>query len=110
MTQDKDGQGRVVVVFGSTGTAGAGVVQACLAEPSVSEVRTVTRRPLGVKHDKLKEVICSEFADLGAITQQFKEVDCCLFCLGTSVRNVRGEDQTRASSTSPGRGRIAGPE
>ncbi|QRN95908.1 hypothetical protein JRI60_43845 [Archangium violaceum] len=95
MTQNQTGRGHVVVVFGSTGRAGTGAVHACLAEPSVSEVRTVTRRPLGVSHDKLNEVICSDFANLGGIAQQLRGVDCCLFCLGTSVRNVKGEDQYR---------------
>lgn len=95
MTQTRDGQGNVVVVFGPTGTAGTGVVQACLAESSVSEVRAITRRPLGVSHPKLREVLCSDFADLRTIAPQFTQVDSCLFCLGTSVRNVKGEDQYR---------------
>lgn len=95
MTQHESGQGHVVMVFGSTGTAGTGVVQACLAEPSVSEVRAVTRRPLGASRPRLHEVRCSDFADLKGIAEQFKGVDCCLFCLGTSVRNVKGEDAYR---------------
>lgn len=95
MTRDQTGQKHVVVVFGSTGTAGAGALHACLAEPSVSEVRAVTRRPLRVSHAKLREVNCSDFANLGDIAPQLQGVDCCLFCLGTSVRNVKGEDQYR---------------
>lgn len=95
MTQNQTGQGHVVIVFGSTGTAGTGAIHACLAEPGVSEVRAVTRRPLGVSHDKLKEVICSDFANLGGIAQHLRGVDCCLFCLGTSVRNVQEEDRYR---------------
>ena len=95
MTERQMGRGHVVVVFGSTGTAGTGAIHACLAEPSVLEVRAVTRRPLGVSHAKLREVNCSDFANLGGIAQQFKGVDSCLFCLGTSVRNVTGEDQYR---------------
>jgi len=55
----------------------------------------ITRRPLGVSHDKLKEVLWSDFADLGGLARQLKGVDCCLFCLGTSVRNVTEEDEYR---------------
>lgn len=94
MIHDQTSQARVVV-FGSTGTAGTGAIHACIAEPGVSEVRAVTRRPLGVSHVKLREIHCSDFADLAAIAPQLKAVDCCLFCLGTSVRNVKGEDQYR---------------
>jgi uncharacterized protein YbjT (DUF2867 family) len=95
MTQDQTGHGHVVVVFGSTGTAGTGAIHACLADPRVSEVRAVTRRPLGVSHAKLREVNGSDFANLGSIAKQLAGVDCCLFCLGTSVRNVKGENQYR---------------
>lgn len=95
MSGDQTGQGHVIIVFGSTGTAGAGVVQACLAEPSVTEVRAVTRQSLSLRHDKLREVKCSDFADLRGIAEHFKGVDSCLYCLGTSVRNVKGEDQYR---------------
>ncbi|MBU8900351.1 hypothetical protein KRR26_32560 [Corallococcus sp. M34] len=80
-----------MVVFGSTGTAGQGAIQACLAEPGVSEVRSITRRPLGISHPKLREVSWSDFANLGGIAHHFKGADSCLFCLGTSVRNVKGE-------------------
>lgn len=95
MTQVQGGKGQTVVVFGATGTGGTGAIQACLVDPTVSEVRAVTRRPLGVSHPKLREVRCSNFADLGVIAPQLEGVDACLFCLGTSVRNVKGEDEYR---------------
>jgi uncharacterized protein YbjT (DUF2867 family) len=95
MTQEPTRRGHVVVVFGSTGTAGTGAVQACLAHSDVSEVRAVTRRPLGVTHAKLREVHWSDFSDLGGIAPRLRGVDCCLFCLGTSVRNVSGEEEYR---------------
>lgn len=89
------GQGQVVLVFGPTGTAGSGAVQACLMQPGVSAVRAVTRRPLGISHGKLQEVHCSDFADLTSILHHLEGIDCCLFCLGTSVRNVAGEREYR---------------
>lgn len=87
--------GTVVAVFGSTGTAGTGVINACLGEPSIVEIRAVTRRALVESHPKLREVWCDDFADLGDIAPHLRGVDCCLYCLGTSVRNVRSEDQYR---------------
>lgn len=95
MTQVQSAQRNVVVIFGATGTAGGGALRACFADPDVSEVRAVTRRPLGVSHAKLREIRCSSFADLTGIALHLKGVDCCLFCLGTSVRNVQGEDEYR---------------
>ena len=55
-------KGNVVLIFGPTGTAGAGAVEAALAHPEVSAVRAVTRRALGMAHEKLEEVHCSDFA------------------------------------------------
>lgn len=95
MIRERTDQGHIVVVFGSTGTAGTGVVHACLADAGVSEVRAVTRRPVGASHAKLHEVRCFDFANLASIAPQLAGVDCCLFCLGTSVRNVTGEDHYR---------------
>jgi uncharacterized protein YbjT (DUF2867 family) len=92
-THDRSGQ--VVVLFGSTGTAGVGALHACLAEPSVSEVRAVTRRSLEIANPKLREVRWTDFAKLEGMADQLEGVDCCLFCLGTSVRNVAGEDEYR---------------
>jgi uncharacterized protein YbjT (DUF2867 family) len=95
MSQKQTGRGHVVIVFGSTGTAGTGAIHAALADPRVTEVRAVVRRPLGFSHPKIREVHCSDFADLGPISQAFEGVGCCLYCLGTSVRNVEGEDEYR---------------
>lgn len=94
MNPRRDG-GQAVIVFGSTGTAGTGALHACLANPAVTEVRAVTRRPLAVIHAKLREVRCSDFARLDDIAPHFAGVQCSLFCLGTSVRNVKDEDEYR---------------
>ena len=95
MIMDQSSSGRVVV-FGSTGTAGTGVIHACLAEAGVSEIRAITRRPLDRSpRPKLREIRCSDFTNLDPIALELKGVDCCLFCLGTSVRNVKGEDEYR---------------
>lgn len=88
-------RGRVILVFGPTGTAGSGAVQACLHHPDVAEVRAVSRSPLQITHPKLREIRCTDFAALDGLASAFEGVDACLFCLGTSVRNVEGEEQYR---------------
>lgn len=95
LMSDSAPQPYVVVVFGATGTAGTGVLQACITDARVTEVRAVTRRPLQMAHPKVREVLCATFSDLGPITEALSGVDACLFCLGTSVRNVAGETEYR---------------
>lgn len=84
-----------IVIFGATGTAGSGVLRACLEDARVTEIRAVTRRALPVTHAKLREVLCTDFADLAPIAEAMRAVDACLFCLGTSVRNVATEAEYR---------------
>lgn len=85
----------VVVIFGATGTAGTGALRAALADERVTEVRAVTRRLLRDAHPKVRNILCTDFADLARIADAFDAVDICLFCLGTSVRNVAGEEEYR---------------
>lgn len=95
MTPGPEPELATVLVFGSTGTAGTGVLEACARDGRVGEVRAVTRRPLSVAHPKVREVRCSDFSDLAPIAEELTGVAACLFCLGTSVRNVRDEAEYR---------------
>jgi uncharacterized protein YbjT (DUF2867 family) len=84
-----------VLVFGATGTAGGSVLRACLASPDVEEARVITRRPLNLANGKIREFVHQDFLDYGAILEAFSGVDACLFCLGTSVTQVPGEEEYR---------------
>lgn len=86
----------VVVIFGANGTAGTGALRAAVADTRVTQVRALTRRPLTVAHPKVRNIRCTEFAELDPIAEAFDGVDACLFCLGTSVRNVANEAEYRA--------------
>jgi len=84
-----------VLVFGATGSAGGSVLQACLLAPGVEEVRTISRRPLGIVHDKLRAFAHGDYLDYTAVENAFKDVDACLFCLGISVTQTSGETEYR---------------
>jgi uncharacterized protein YbjT (DUF2867 family) len=85
-----------VLLFGATGNAGGAVLNACLADPGVTEVRAVARRPLtSAPHSKLRLVLHQNFSDYSATREMFRGVDACFFCLGISVRQVNGETEYR---------------
>ncbi|MGD1148964.1 MAG: NAD-dependent epimerase/dehydratase family protein [Thermoanaerobaculaceae bacterium] len=84
-----------VLIFGATGTAGGGVLRACLSSPAIEEVRAVTRRPLPLTHGKLRTFVHRDFQDYGAVARAFAAVDACLFCLGISATQVSGEKEYR---------------
>jgi uncharacterized protein YbjT (DUF2867 family) len=85
-----------VLIFGATGTAGAGVLRACLAAPGVDEVRAIVRRPLAIANERLRVYVHTDFEDYAAVEDAFAEVDACLWCLGISVTQVSGEAEYRA--------------
>ena len=84
-----------IVLFGASGSAGGGVLRACLDSPQVSHVRAVVRRPLGLTHAKLETVTHGDFADYTAIAAAFADVDACFWCLGKSSTQVKSEAEYR---------------
>ena len=73
-----------VIVTGTTGMVGEGVLQECLEDPRVTEVVSFTRKPFGRSHPKLKEVVHADFYDISPVLGQLKGYDACFFCLGVT--------------------------
>ncbi|GAC1692384.1 MAG: epimerase [Terriglobales bacterium] len=86
-----------ILLFGASGTAGGAVLQACLNTPIVQEVRVIVRRPLGRAESKLSEIVHTDYLDYGTVTEAFRVVDACLFCLGVSVTQVSEEEFVKIS-------------
>lgn len=84
-----------ILIFGATGAAGGSVLLACLAAPDVKEVRTITRRPLSLRHPKLRFYVHLDYLDYSAVEEVFRGIDACFFCLGISVSQVSGEPEYR---------------
>lgn len=84
-----------VVIFGASGMMGHGVLRACLLDPAVTRVLVVVRRPLGISHPKLQEVIHQDFTDLSAISEQLAGHDACFYCLGISAFGLSEGEYTR---------------
>jgi uncharacterized protein YbjT (DUF2867 family) len=73
-----------VIVTGATGMVGEGVLHECLLCEDVEQVLVLGRRPYGINHTKLKEIVHSNLYDLSAIEDQLIGYDACFFCLGTT--------------------------
>ena len=85
------------IITGATGMVGEGVLLECLADPRVTRVLVINRKPSGVKHPKLIEVIHTDFYDLSAIQSQLAGYDACFFCLGTSSLGMSEADYKRVT-------------
>jgi uncharacterized protein YbjT (DUF2867 family) len=81
-----------ILLFGPTGSAGAAVLEACLAAPRVTEVRAIARRGLMQTDAKLRTFVHKDFLDYSTVEEAFRGVDVCQFCLGVSVTQVSKEE------------------
>jgi len=86
-----------VIITGATGMVGEGVLLECLQHPEVEKVLVINRRPDGVSHAKLREIIHSDFLNLTAIESELKGYDACFFCLGTSSLGKTPEEYKRVT-------------
>ncbi|MBV6653973.1 MAG: hypothetical protein KI786_09480 [Mameliella sp.] len=71
-----------VILTGGTGMTGSLVQQLCLEYPEIQSVISLVRRPSGVNHPKLKEVLVEDFTALRHLESEFSDVDAGYFCLG----------------------------
>ncbi len=72
------------IITGVTGMVGEGVLHECLQHPDVEQVLVINRRPCGVSHPKLKEIVHTNFLDIKPIEDHLYPYDACFFCLGVS--------------------------
>jgi uncharacterized protein YbjT (DUF2867 family) len=87
------------ILTGATGMVGEGVLHECLLHPDVAEVLVLNRRPCGVTHPKLREIVHPDFFDLSTIRNQLKGYDACFFCLGTTSIGKSATDYERLTYT-----------
>lgn len=79
-----------VIITGTTGLVGEGVLLVCLENPLVTAVLAISRKPLQLKHAKLKELMVKDFAEIKNHSSTLNSYDACLFCAGASSV---GEDE-----------------
>ena len=72
------------IITGATGMVGEGVLHECLQHPDVEQVLIINRKPSGVAHPKLKEIIHPDFFNLSPLEGELSNYNACFFCLGVS--------------------------
>jgi uncharacterized protein YbjT (DUF2867 family) len=84
-----------IILTGSTGFVGEGILFECLAHEDVEEVLIVNRRHYeGKIHPKLKECIVRDFFNLDEVEEQLKGYDACFYCAGKSSVGMNEQDYT----------------
>jgi uncharacterized protein YbjT (DUF2867 family) len=85
------------IITGATGMVGEGVLLECLNHLDVEQVLVINRKPGGVSHPKLHEIIHRDFFDLTPIESQLAGYNACFFCLGVSSVGISEEEYKRTT-------------
>ncbi len=88
-----------LIITGVTGMVGEGVLHECTQRNDVKEILVLSRKPSGISHSKVKELLVKDFYNLSDIENQLLGYDGCLFCLGTSSVGKSEEEFYKISYT-----------
>jgi uncharacterized protein YbjT (DUF2867 family) len=86
-----------VILFGTSGMVGQGVLRECLRDPGVERVLSVARTAGAEQHEKLREIVHANFFDFTAIEPELAGYDACFFCLGVSSAGMSEKDYRRVT-------------
>ncbi|WP_026951017.1 NAD-dependent epimerase/dehydratase family protein [Algoriphagus mannitolivorans] len=84
-----------VILTGTTGMVGEGVLLECLQNDEVSEILSISRKPYGLQHPKLKELLIPDFMKIHEFQDQLQGYDACFFCAGVSSIGKNEEEYTQ---------------
>ena len=83
------------IITGSTGMVGEGVLLESLQHPYVESLLVVNRRPCGVTHPKLTEIIHTDFFNLLPVESKLSGYNACFFCAGVSSMGMKEPEYTK---------------
>jgi uncharacterized protein YbjT (DUF2867 family) len=83
-----------IILFGATGMVGRGVLRQCLLDPEVEAVLSIGRKPSGISHSKLDDLVRADMFDFD-ITRVKPGYDTCFFCLGVSSVGMSEAEYSR---------------
>lgn len=84
-----------IIITGTTGMVGEGILLECLKLPQITEILSVSRRPTGIAHPKLQEYLLEDFLSIQENDEKLKGYDACFFCAGVSSVGMNEEEYRR---------------
>jgi hypothetical protein len=87
------------IITGATGMVGEGVLHEAPNNSEVESVLVINRKPCGVVHSKLKEIIHVDFYDISPILGQLAGYNACYFCLGVSSVGMKEPEYFQLTHT-----------
>lgn len=84
-----------VIITGATGMVGEGILEACMENPEIESVLSISRRPCGVQHTKLTELIHDDFSDFSSVEDQLLGYDAAYLSMGVSSVGLKEDEYRR---------------
>ena len=88
-----------IILFGATGMVGAGVLREALADGAVDAILSIGRRPCGVTHPKLRELVLPDLFDFAGVEPELVGWDACIWAVGISWIGLDEAMSTRVTET-----------
>ena len=86
-----------IILLGASGMVGAGALREALQASEVEAVLSIGRRPCGIVHPKLRELLLPDLFDFAAVEDQLVGYDACIWAVGIS--SVRLDEAAYARVT-----------
>ena len=86
-----------LVIVGATGMVGGYALRYALDHPAVRSATAIGRKPTGLTHPKLNDVLHQDFADCSALAGALSGQDAAIFCLGVYTGAVPDADLRRVT-------------
>ena len=90
-----------IILTGATGYVGEGTLLEMLKVDAVEKVLSVSRKPTGIKHEKLEEYLVSDFMQLKEGDEHFKGYDAVFFIAGITSVGTPKDAYVRISQEIP---------
>lgn len=90
-----------IILTGATGYVGEGTLLELLKVAAVEKVLSVSRKPTGIKHEKLEEYLVSDFMQLKEGDEHFKGYDAVFFIAGITSIGTPKDVYVRISQEIP---------
>ena len=81
----------IATLIGSTGLTGSLLLQQLLADPAITQVISVSRKPLNLSNAKLTEVLVADLAQLPSVQARLRG-DLYFCCLGTTIKAAGSQE------------------
>jgi hypothetical protein len=90
-----------IIITGTSGMVGEGVLHECINSPFIKNILIINRKALSINNPKVKELILTDFLNVSSIENQLIGYDACFFCMGSTSLGKSKDEYYKVSYSIP---------